>query len=115
MVSARSVVLSFCASVAALAALSLGAQQAWPSSEALSTVDISFASNHNFQNSTFLNFGGETKTADAAVEPDGVSQFSLQSGMTTDLDRFAEPGISPALRAGFALRRARRGVDVIEF
>lgn len=127
MSSARSVVLSICASVAALAALALSAQAASPSSAAPSTIDVSFASDHGFQHPvsksatyTGLNEISASVFADgvqmaAAGEQAGMSRISLHSRVTTSLDQFADQGISPALSAGFALRRGRRGVDTVEF
>lgn len=128
MSSARSVVLSICASVAALAALALGAQAASPSSAAPSIIDIAFASDHGFQHPvslksatyTGLNEVSASVFADgvqmaAAGEQAGMSRISLQSGVTTSLDQFADQRISPALSAGFALRRGWRGVDTVEF
>lgn len=69
MISARSMVLSFCASVAALAALALSAQAMSPGSVARSAIDASFASNHVFQNTTSLNFASYTGSKAAAAVP----------------------------------------------
>ena len=127
MTSARSMVVSFVASVAALAALAHGAQAASPSSASRSTI-VAFASNLGFQNTTALNFGdysgsnaataapfaGALQTADIA----GAQSESLRIAAlsrNTSKDRFANQGILPALSAGLALRRGRRGVDIGEF
>lgn len=129
MTSVRSMVLSVCASVAALAALALSAHAAPRSSALRSTIDVSSASNHGFQNTTSLKagactgcnvaaavpFAGDIETADAAGAQNAMLRFAALSRINTSQDRFANQGILPALSAGFVLRRGRRGVDIVEF
>lgn len=128
MSSARSMVLSVCASLAALAALALSAQAAPLNSASRCTIHVSSASNPGFQNTNSLKaggctgcnaaavpFAGETETADAAGAQNAMLRSAALSRINTSEDRFATQGISPALSAGFVLRRGRRGVDILEF
>lgn len=129
MTSARPVGLSLYASVAARAALPPCAQAISPGSVMLPITGISFASNHGFLNTTSLQFGNCTgsnaagavslasgmETADAAGAQNAMLRSAALSRINTSQDRFADQGISPALSAGFAMRRGRRGVDIVEF
>lgn len=127
--SPRSMVLSVCASLAALAALALSAQAAPLTSASRSAIEVSSASNQGFQNTTSVKvgactgcnaaaavpFAGEIEAADAAGAQNAILRFAALSRINTSQDRFANQGISPALSAGFVMRRGRRGVDIVEF
>jgi len=118
MSSARLVVLSICASLAALGALALTAQGATPGA-ATSTIALSVASNHNFQHAIPLNsvnyagpieapvavFANGPQAAAAVTGQAGASPSSVQSRVTPGLDQFTDR----------ALRRGRRGVGTSEF